>query len=88
MNLAYEGVDHFLRLFKVGNNAVLQWALGNDVARGPTNHLLGLLTDCLDLVAPFRRVVNGDHGRFVNNDPPAFHMNQGIGCAQVNANIE
>ncbi len=84
MHLADEVAQHGLGDVEVGDDAVLQRADGLDVGGGATEHGLGLDPDGEDgAVGP----VHHDDGGLVEHDPLAAHVHEGVGSAEVNADL-
>src|SRR5690606_3878233 len=82
--LADEMLEHLLRDGEVGDDAVLQWSNGGDVARGATEHALGIGTDRLDdLATTTWLLTDGDDRRLIQNADLAAHVWKGIGGRQV-----
>ena len=83
MYLADEVLEHLLGDQEVGDHAVFQRPDGGDVARCPTQHPLCVEADGSDrlLVAlhPDR-----DHRGFVQNDALIAHVDERVGCPEVN----
>src|SRR5207302_3774643 len=73
VNLADEMLDHFLRHFEIGDNAVAQRPDRLDAARGAAEHQLGLLADGENQPLPFDA---GDrhHRGLVEHDPAALDV--------------
>jgi hypothetical protein len=73
---------------EVGDHPVAQRADGVDCARRAAEHLLGQGPDC----RPARKdtvgaVLDGDHRRFVQDDPIALDGNERVRSAQIDAEI-
>ena len=83
-DLLDEVAQHALRDVVVRDDALAQWADGDDVARRAADHLLGLITDSQDVS---RITLYGDNRRLAQDNPPAFHMDERIGRAEVNTHI-
>src|SRR5205085_2816813 len=78
-----EIAKHLFGYVEVGDNAVLHRPNGDHAFWRASEHPLGLEADSLDLL---RRAVDGDHGRLIENDPLALHVNEGVGGSEVHAN--
>jgi len=63
-------VEHFLGDIKVRDHTVTQRADGDDVPRGPPDHLFRLGADRQGTLAS---LVDGDHGRLVDDDALAIY---------------
>jgi hypothetical protein len=88
MHLLDEVLQHLLGDREVRYHAVLQRADGRDVARRAAEHVLGLGADGLDLLAAARGfLAYGDHGRLVEHDALAAHVDQRIGRAKVDRQV-
>jgi hypothetical protein len=73
MHLVDEVAQHLLADLEIGDDAVLQGTYGLDVGGGTSDHALGL--------EPHRERsavahVDGHHGRLVQHDPVAAHIDQ------------
>ena len=75
---------HSLRHIEVGDNAVLQRANGNDIARSTAQHALGLDADGKDSLVI---LIDCDHGRFADDDALAANGHQGIGGSKVDGKV-
>jgi len=75
-----EEVQHLLGDLEVGDHPVSHRPDGQDVGRGFPEHLLGPLADGLDLAG---LLVENDDGRFLDDDPLALHVDEGVGRSQV-----
>ena len=89
MHHADELLEHLLGNREVGNDAVFHGADRLDVARDPTQHLLGLAADGLDdlLATGAALLADGHDRRLVENDTLAPDVNQGIGGTEVDRHI-
>ena len=85
VHLVDEVVQHLLGDIEVRDDPVAQRPDGDDVARRPAHHLLGLRADGQH---PLGSAVNGDHRRLVDHDAAVAHVNQGVGSPQVDADVE
>ena len=86
MNLANEMLDHFFGDFEIGDHTVPHRPDRLDVARRAAKHHLGLLADGKHLLlsALFN---DGDNRRFVQNDPPAFDIDESVRRAEIDCHI-
>src|SRR5690606_31984608 len=86
MHLVDEVLEHFFADAEVGDHPILHRADGIDVARRTTEHALGFGAHCNHtfLIAA---AANGYDRGFVKHDAAFAHINQGIGCAQVDREI-
>ena len=81
--LGDEEAEHRLGDDVVGDHAVLHRPDGLDVARGPADHLAGLLAHGDDPV-----VVRDRHdGRFGDDDPLALDVDKDVGRAEINTDL-
>jgi hypothetical protein len=78
-----EVAQHLLGDLEVRDHAVLQRPLCRDAGRCASEHALGLAPDRVDLA----RLVDGDHGRFVHEDPLPVHEHQGVRGAEVDGQV-
>ena len=79
-----EFLDHFLRHFIIGDDAVPQGTHSNDVARCTAQHLLGILTDGQNLAGG---LVHRHNRRLAQNDALTFYINQYGSRTQINSDI-
>ena len=84
MHLLDEVAKHSFGRVKVSDDTVLERADGHDVARGATDHLLGLGPHRQDAT---RILIDGDDGRLVENDPAAANIDEGVGRAEIDGHI-
>src|SRR5919107_2564880 len=84
VRLAYEVLEHLLRHFEVGDDAVLHGPYGDDVAGRPAQHLLRLLADGLRGVGDF---VDGDDGGLADDDASPLREDERVGRAEVNCEV-
>ena len=73
VDLADEVLDHLLGDLEIGDDAFAQGTDGLDVARRAAEHLLGFVADGENLFLALD-LERGDHGRLVENDPPALDV--------------
>ncbi len=86
MHLADEVLDHFLRNFEIGNNAVAHRTDSLDIAGRTTQHHLGVVTDRANLfLSP--SIDGGDDRRLVQHDAASFDIDQRICCSEINRHI-
>jgi hypothetical protein len=86
MHLADEMLDHFLGDLEIGDDAVSHRADRLDIAGGATEHHLGRVADGFDdllAVAYLER----DDGGLVQDDPPAFDIDEGVGGAEIDRHV-
>ncbi|MPM11724.1 hypothetical protein SDC9_58074 [bioreactor metagenome] len=83
-HLADELLKHPLGHIVVGDDTLPQGTDGHDVARRAAQHHL-----CVgpNLEEPAGIFIDRHNGRFTQNDPFAFHVNQNGSCAKVDPNI-
>ena len=84
VNLANEVTQHRLGDVEVGDDAVLHRTNSSDVARGAAQHLLRLVAYGADLT---RNGIEGHHGRLAQHDTLILDVNEGIGGAEVYADV-
>lgn len=84
VRLLDEVVQHPLRDFEVGDDAVFHRTNGDNVPRRAAKHLLGFFADRFDLSIV---LVNRDDRRFVDDDALVLHEDEGIGRAEVDGEI-
>jgi hypothetical protein len=76
--------EHRLSNFKVCDDSILHWPNGHDIARGASQHAFGFFANGQDCG---RACLNCDNGWFSQDYPAITHINQGISCAQVDADV-
>jgi hypothetical protein len=81
---ADEVLEHALRDLEVRDDAVFEGPHGDDVGWRAAHHALGFGADGQDLLAV---AVHGHHGRLIDDDAASLHHDQGVGGAQVNADV-
>jgi hypothetical protein len=86
VHLADEVLDHLLGDFDVGDHAVAQRADRLDVVRGLAHHHLGVVANGLDALDAVDRF-DGDHRRFVEDDAAILHIDQRVGCTEVDRHV-
>jgi hypothetical protein len=79
-----EVAQHRLGDVEVGDDAVLHRADGGDVAWGAAEHLLGFVADGQDLAGGG---VDRDDGRLAQHDALVLDVDEGVGGAQVDADV-
>ena len=84
VRLANEVLEHLLRHFKVGDDAVLHRADGDDVAGRAPQHLFGFLAHRFDLVSD---LVDGDDGRLGDDNAAPLRIDECVCRAQINRQI-
>jgi hypothetical protein len=84
LDLADEMPQHGLGDVEVGDDAVAQGAHGRDARRSPPYHPLGVLPHRQDFIGDG---VHGHHRGLAQQDAPPADVHQGIGRAQVNAQV-
>ena len=74
---------------KVRDHTILHRPDGFNIARHPTQHLLGLLPDGLNDFFTIRStfMADGYNGRFIQYDTLAAYINKGIGRTEVDCHI-
>ena len=77
-----EVAEHFLRDVEIGDDAVLQRPDGRDGAGCSAQHALGFVSHGQNLVP-----LDSDDRRLAQNDALVLDVDQGVGGAQVNANV-
>jgi hypothetical protein len=76
--------QHGLGHVKIGDDAVLHRADGDDVSGRAPDHLFGLVTDGQHCS---RVPLHGHHRGLLQHDPAVADKNQGIGSTQVDSHI-
>lgn len=84
VDLQNEVAEHPLGDLEVGDDTVLQRSHGNDVARGPPDHLLRLGADREDATGVG---VDRDDGRLVEYDPATPDVHQRVGGPEVDSHV-
>ena len=84
-----ELLEHLLGDGEVGDDAVFHGANGFDVARHFAQHRLRFMAHGLNAFLALRSafMANRHHGRLVEHNAAVAHVNQGVGCAQVNRQV-
>ena len=84
VRLAHEVHQHLLSRIEVGDDAVLHRPHRLDVRRRPPEHLVGLDADRFDLPPGD---VEGDDGRFVEDDAAAASKNAGVSGSEIDRHV-
>ena len=79
-----EGLDHLLGGVEISDDAIAQRAHRADVSRGAAQHQLGLVTH-REGHTPLQ--VNRHDGGFLQNDPLAADVHQGVRRPEINADV-
>ena len=87
VNLPYEMPKHGFRYLKVGYYAILHGTYGLNFFRSPAQHHFGLSTQGQNLVGSLFIPPYGHDGGLVQHNPFTFHINQGVGCPEINGHI-
>jgi hypothetical protein len=87
VNFLDEVAQHRLSDLEVGDDAVLQRSDGDDVARRAPEHLFCLGTHGEDLAAASGFLLHRDHGGLVADDTLALHVDQRVGCAEIDGEV-
>ena len=82
--LADEVAQHVFRRVVVGDDAVAQRMVGVDVTRRPPQHSLGFAADGDNFI--FHRI-DGNDGRFIDDNAPVLDEHDDIGRSQVDSDI-
>ncbi len=81
MNLPDEVAQHRFGNLKVGDNSVLDWADGRDVAGSPAQHHLGAFAHGQHLADPAAVLMHRNHRRLTQNNALTLDIHQGVGRA-------
>ena len=84
VHLADEVAEHCFGDFKVGDDAVLEWADRDDVAGRAAEHAFGIVADGEDFVGTG---LHGDDRRFAQDDAVVLHIDECVGGAEVDADV-
>ncbi len=84
MHPADEVAQHHLADLEVSDHPVLKGSDRLDVARGPSDHPLGLDADGERMAV---LDVDGDDGRFVEHDPAAADVHERVRRAEVDGHV-
>ncbi len=76
--------QHRSRHVEVGNHAVLHRPDGDDVARGPAQHALGLFAHRQHVVGAG---LDRNHRWLPKHDPPISDVHERVRCPKIDANI-
>ena len=79
-----EVAKHPLGRVEVGDDTVLEWTDRHDASRGPTDHSLGFRADGEDATGV---AVDRHHGRLIQHDSAATHVDQRVRRAKVDGHI-
>ena len=86
MHLADKVLQHFLGHQKVGDHAILERSDGCDVPRRAAQHPLRIETN-----GGHRLLIalnaNGNHRGFVEHDALIAHVDERVGCPEVNGKV-
>jgi len=87
VNLADEIAQHGLGYLEIGDNPVAHRSNGDDVAGGLAQHVACILPYGQNPI--LGAVVGADrhHGRFVEDDAFALHVDQRVRCTQIDRQI-
>src|SRR5688572_28822091 len=82
-------LEHLLGYGKVGDHAVFHRTYRGDVAGSSAQHLFRGEPDFLDHFLAVRAAVlaDRDHRRLIEYDTFAAHVNQRVGCAEIDGKI-
>ena len=84
MRFLDEVLDHLLRHFEVGDDAVLHRTDGHDVAGRAAEHLLRFLADRFDVVVD---LVDRDDRRLAHNNAFVLRVDERVRCPEVDREI-
>ena len=84
VNLLDEVSQHRLSDLEIGNDPVLHWADGHDVAWCPAQHALRLVTHSQH---GGHASLNRDNRGFTQHNAPVSNKNEGVGRAKIDSNI-
>src|SRR5690606_9564564 len=86
MHFTDKVLEHFFGDLEVGNNTVFQWTNRSNISGRTAQHSFRFSTYCFD---DFMAIVmtDGHHGGLVKYNPAAAHINQCIGCTEINRKI-
>ncbi len=79
-------LDHFLRHFEIGDDAIAQRTDGGDISRRAAQHHLRLVADGENVLFALH-FGDGDDRRLVQDDAAPLDVNQGIGRPQIDRHI-
>ena len=86
VHLVDEVLDHLLGDVDVGDDAVAKRADRLDLVGGLAHHQLGIVADGLDALDAVDRL-DRHHRRFVEDDPAASDIDQGVGGTEVDRHV-
>ena len=72
--------QHNFSYIKIGNNAILQWALGSNRAWCTTNHTFCIGANRKHAIFAF---IDSNNRRLIKHDALATHGNKRVGCTQI-----
>src|SRR5918996_5443075 len=84
MNFLDKMTEHRLSNLEICDDAVFHWPDGHNIAGGAAQHALGLFAYG-QYVSGAR--LNGDHGRFSQDNPLVSYIHQRVGCSQIDTDI-
>jgi hypothetical protein len=84
MRLVNKVIEHALGYFKIGDHAVFHRTDSDDISRCAPHHVFGFFADRFNLSVI---LVNGDNGRFVDDNALPLGKNQGIGRSEIDGQI-
>ena len=84
MHLVDEVPQHRLGDLEIGDDAILQRADGDDIARRAAEHALGFVADREHMAGAD---LHRDHRGFAQDDAVIFDVNQGVGRSQIDADV-
>jgi hypothetical protein len=89
VHLLDEVLQHRFGHGEVGDDAVLHRAHRGDIARGTTQHALGVGTDGGNSARAARATILADRDdrRFIEDDSLAAHINERVGRAEIDGNV-
>ena len=87
MHLADEVLDHLLRDFEIGDDAVAHGTDGFDIAGGAPQHHLGVVADGAHRFFAAARGNGGHHRRLVQHNAAAFDIDQRVRRSEVDCHV-
>ena len=87
VGLGDEVPEHGLGDFEIGDDAVLHGADSFDVAGHASEHALGVVSHGEDDLVAAVVSLHGYDGRFAEHESVSFHVNAGVGRAEINGEI-
>ena len=79
-----EVIQHALRHFEIGDDAIFHRADRNDVTGRAAEHLLRFFADCFHLAGV---LVERDNGGLVDHDPFSLGKNEGVSSTKIDGEI-